>query len=214
MWVNNTITCLELSSNNLNDHAGSYLARTLTRNKTLKKIELDNNFLGAKSLLAFGESLKVNASLVYLSLDSNPIFSTTNDDIKGVRALIDALKTNKTLTSLNLWRTGVKATDGEMLASAMDVNKTLLFLDIGHNNILMKEVVKIHNKLDANLAVFEATERVRREAALSDKERNKRIQDKKDVRYLYIHVLLLLLLLCSLSSGIAEKCDIAVTSAL
>ena len=182
MWVNNTITCLELSSNNLNDHAGSYIARTLTRNKTLKKIELDNNNLGSKSLLAFGESLKTNTSLMYLSLDSNPVFSANNDDVRGVRALSDALKSNKTLTSLNLWRTGVKAQDGEMLASALDYNKTILFLDIGHNNVQMKEMKKIADKLDVNLAAFEAYERVRREEALTDAEREKKIKDKKDVR--------------------------------
>ena len=183
MWVNTTITCLELSSNNLNDHAGSYIARTLTRNKTLRKIELDNNNLGPKSLLAFGESLKTNSSLVYLSLDSNPIFSALNDDVKGVRALADALKSNKTLTSLNLWRTGVKAFDGELLASALDSNKTILFLDIGHNNVQMKEMKKIADKLDSNLAAFEAIERVRREEALTDAEKDKRIQDKKDVSF-------------------------------
>lgn len=181
MWVNTTITCLELSSNNLNDHAGSYIARILTRNRTLKKIELDNNNLGPKSLIAFGESLKTNASLVYLSLDSNPIFSANNDDLIGVRSLSEALKANKTLTSLNLWRTGIKPQDGELLASSLDYNKTILFLDIGHNNVQMKEMQKIANKLDINLAAFESFERVRREEALTDAEREKRIQEKKDV---------------------------------
>jgi len=180
MWVNSTITCLELSSNNLNDHAGSYLARTLTRNKTLKKIELDNNKLGSKSLLAFGESMKANTSLLYLSLDSNPIFSSTNDDIKGAQALSEALKVNKTLTSLNLWRTGMKATDGELLADALGHNKSILFLDIGHNNVQMREMKKIADKLDVNLGIFEKGERVRREEALTDAEKDKRIQDKKD----------------------------------
>jgi hypothetical protein len=42
MWANDTLTCLDLSSNALNDHAGSYLARILRRNSTLKKMELDN----------------------------------------------------------------------------------------------------------------------------------------------------------------------------
>lgn len=181
MWVNDTITCLELSSNNLNDHAGSYIARILIRNKTLKKIELDNNNLGPKSLLAFGESLKTNSSLVYLSLDSNPIFVSANDDLKGVRAFSDALKSNKSLTSLNLWRTGLKPTDGELLASALEMNRTILFLDIGHNSVLMKDVKRVADKLDSNLAVFEASERVRREEALTEYEREKRIQDKKDV---------------------------------
>lgn len=68
LWVNDTVTCLDLSNNNLNDHAGTYLARVLKRNNTLKKLELDNNKLGPKSAAAFGEALMVNDSLVYLSL--------------------------------------------------------------------------------------------------------------------------------------------------
>ena len=73
MWANNTITCLDLSSNNLNDHAGSYLARILKRNFTLKKLELDDNNFGARTCSTLSESLRINTSLVYLSLDSNPL---------------------------------------------------------------------------------------------------------------------------------------------
>ena len=129
MWVNSNITCLDLSSNDLNDHAGSYLARILKRNSTLKKIELDNNKLGQKSLLAFGESLVINTSLRYLSLDSNPIM--TYHDLSGIRALADALRVNKVLTSINLWRTGITSTGGTILATGLEQNDTLLFCDIG-----------------------------------------------------------------------------------
>ena len=181
MLMNNTITCLELSSHNLNDHAGSYIARTLIRNTTLKKIELDNNNLGIKSLLAFGESLKSNKSLVYLSLDSNPIFSSTTNDVKGITALCDALRSNTTLTSLNLWRTGLRPIDGELLASALCHSSSLLFLDIGHNNVEMKHARNIADKLDANLAAYEASERILREEALTDQEREGKIQDIKNV---------------------------------
>lgn len=105
MWVNHTVTCLDLSSNDLNDHAGSYLARILKRNNTIKKLELDNNFLGPNSFQAFGESLKSNTTLSYLSLDSNPICN--GNVIGGMRTMSEALATNTTLVSLNLWRTGI-----------------------------------------------------------------------------------------------------------
>ena len=42
MWANDTVTCLDLSSNELNDHAGAYLARILKRNNVLKKMELED----------------------------------------------------------------------------------------------------------------------------------------------------------------------------
>ncbi|RYG67906.1 hypothetical protein EON64_06400 [archaeon] len=160
MWINDTITCLDLSSNDLSDHAGCYLARILKRNSTLKKLELDNNRLGVKACAAFGECLSANTSLVYLSLDSNPIASES--DLSGLTSLANALKMNKTITSLNLWRTNIPEAGGNILASALEVNETLLFCDTGHNFIEIGDVKKITDKLDANLAQFEANERVRR----------------------------------------------------
>jgi hypothetical protein len=73
LWVNETITCLDLSSNDLSDHSGSYLARILKKNKTIKKLEFDNNQFGPLTCTAFSEALRVNKTLTYLSLDSNPL---------------------------------------------------------------------------------------------------------------------------------------------
>lgn len=73
LWVNDTITCLDLSSNDLSDHSGSYLGRILKKNKTIKKLELDNNMFGHLTCIALSEALPVNKSLTYLSLDSNPL---------------------------------------------------------------------------------------------------------------------------------------------
>jgi Ran GTPase-activating protein (RanGAP) involved in mRNA processing and transport len=179
LWVNTSITCLDLSANALDDHAGQYLARALTRNKTLKKMELDNNLMGSRTLHAFGESLKVNTTLVYLSLDSNPLF--TYDDSKGAKQFFDAFKTNKTLTALNLWRTGMKVHDGDLLAQALHLNRTLLILDIGHNGVKMKEMKKIADKIDRNLADFEVAERMRREEALTEDQKMQKIRDAEEV---------------------------------
>lgn len=74
MWANNTIACLDLSSNKLNDHSGAYLARILKKNRTLKKVELDNNNLGPISCGAFGNSLKVGTNS-HFSL-THPIYTT------------------------------------------------------------------------------------------------------------------------------------------
>ena len=107
MWLNNTIICLDLSFNQLNDHSGTYLARILKKNSTLKKMELDNNHLGPKTCIAFGESLETNTSLEYLSLDSNPL--CPDGQSNGIEALAESLAKNKTLTNINLWRTGTKS---------------------------------------------------------------------------------------------------------
>ena len=161
MWANDTLTCLDLTSNDLNDHAGSYLARILKRNNTIKKLELDSNEFGLRTCLALGESLKENSSLVYLSLDSNPLVDNSNGDVSGIKALSDSLKTNTTLTSLNMWRTQIPDEGGEYLASAMEGNSTLLFCEVGHNRIDACDKKRIAEKLDVNLAAFEAAGKFR-----------------------------------------------------
>lgn len=181
MWVNTSITCLDLSNNELNDHAGSYIARILKRNSTLKKIELDNNKLGAGSASAFGECLQLNNTLINLSLDSNPI--CTIHDSSGVKGLSDALRSNTSIVSLNLWRTGITADVGAILASAIERNATLLFCDVGQNMINMCDVKRITDKLDANVAEFEVRERSRRANILSEEERQKkRIAEENEIK--------------------------------
>lgn len=178
MWANDTITCLDLSSNDLNDHAGSYLARILRRNSTLKKIELDNNRLGQKTCLAFGESLLTNTSLVYLSLDSNPL--CVDGDHHGFKVLSDSLRVNSTLTSLNLWRTGINSVAGSILAAGLDMNDTILFCDVGHNDLDAKDLKLVIDKLDANLDNFEKKERQKRANDAVESERQKKLQDILD----------------------------------
>lgn len=182
MWANDTVTCLDLSSNQLSDHSGSYLARILQKNSTLKKIELDNNMLGPKSCIAFGESLTTNTSLIYLSLDSNPL--STGNDISGIEALSNAVKVNKTLTSLNLWRTGISAIGGSILSNAMEQNTSILICDISHNDIKMSDTRRIVDQLDRNLLAFEEYERkgredMRTEAEIEAEKRRKEEDEAK-----------------------------------
>lgn len=158
MWVNDNIICLDLSSNQLNDKAGKYIARILNRNNNLRKMELDNNHFGGETLTAFGESLRINTSLTYLSLDSNPLMASPNA-LNGFEDFALAIKGNTTLTSVNLFRTGINSKGGRALAAAMAENKTLLFCDIAHNNMDMCDTKSVAESLDNNLAAFDARSR-------------------------------------------------------
>ena len=133
--------------------------RVLKRNKTLVKMELDNNQLSSATCKAFGEALLVNSSLVSLSLDSNPLLETGNS---GFASFADALRTNTTIVSLNLWRCGLDASNGNLLANCLEENETILFCDVGHNTIDMSEQRRISEKLDSNVHAFELRERSRR----------------------------------------------------
>lgn len=177
LWLNDTITCLDLSSNNLSDHSGSYLARMLKKNKTIKKLEFDNNLFGPLTCTALSEALPLNSSLVYLSLDSNPL---TKGDSKGFVALCESLVQNDTLKSLNLWRVGTGSYGGSVLAKNIVRNTSLLFCDISHNNMDMKDVVRISNHLDSNLAAFEQSERERRVDEARQAQREQELENKKN----------------------------------
>lgn len=178
MWSNSTITCLDLSSNGLNDHSGMYIARILNHNNTLKKLELDNNLFGTKTCQALSESLTLNDSLSFLSLDSNPL--CTNDS-SGFKSLIESIRYNKNITSLNLWRTGINSYLGKDLANIVEDNDALLFCDVGHNGIDIIDVQRIATRIDENLSVYEMSERLRRVQLQKDLEALKRQQSIQEV---------------------------------
>eukprot|EP01041_Mallomonas_annulata_P000738 gene738-1416_t len=179
MWSNHAITCLDLSSNSLNDHSGSYLARILKRNKTIIKLELDNNQFSTKTCQAFGEALKVNDSLVYLSLDSNPL-TAGGTALNGFMTFAESLRSNETLRSLNLWRTNIGAQAGSALSKALQDNDTLLFCDIGYCGIDMIDIKMIADKKDRNLAAYEREERGRRAGITEEEMREKRQLDVEE----------------------------------
>ena len=189
MWSNTTITCLDLSSNQLNDHAGSYIARILKRNKTLVKIEIDNNDLGPVACKAFGEALQVNKTLQTLILDSNPLASKSS---QGMLTLAESLRKNTTLVTLNVSRCGIDAETGHELANCMEENDKILFLDIAYNRIDMIDQKRVAEKLDANLAAYESSERLRRaneakaaeEAAKIKAEEDKKTKDAELAKWL------------------------------
>lgn len=180
LWDNTTVTCLDLSSNDLNDHAGSYLARILKRNNTIAKLELDNNLFGPNTCLAFSEALKVNKSLVYLSLDSNPLTSG-GTNYNGFIEFVKSLRYNSTLKSLNLWRVGAGSQGGQALASSIRANHTLLFCDISHNSIDMIDVKKIADQLDMNLGSYASNERSRRNDEAKETEREAKFKKQEEV---------------------------------
>lgn len=188
LWDNTSILCIDLSSNDLNDHSGSYLARILKRNNTISKLELDNNNLGPSTCAAFGEALRVNTALVHLSLDSNPL-TRNGQDYSGFIQMTKALPANNTLKSLNLWRVGAGVDGGHALAEGIRSNRTLLFCDISHNNIDMLDMRRIAERLDVNMNAFSTHERNRRKHAAHEEERVKHEQGKKEVFTCSLHAL-------------------------
>lgn len=152
LWDNSSLTCLDLSRNDLDDFAGLRLGRALKRNNALKKLELDTNRLGPKTCIAFGDSLKTNTTLSLLSMEHNPL-TKEGSDLNGIEKLASMLEVNKTLTSLNLWRSTIGRHAGKTIADAMDKNRTLVFLDVGNNGLTTEDTRNIAAAMERNLTL-------------------------------------------------------------
>jgi hypothetical protein len=75
-----------------------------------------------------------------------------------------------------LFRTGITQEGGVSLAQGLKRNNTLLFCEVGLNLIAMAEVKSMVEKLDSNLAAYEAKERKRRSDLVSDADRQAEIE--------------------------------------
>ena len=180
MWTNTSLTSLDLSSNQIDDPAGAYVARLLKRNTALVNVSLGSNQLGARACRAFGESLCSNTTLKCLSLEANSL-SRGGEDISGIRALADMFSKNKTLTSINLWRCTLGAEAGLALSRGMESNQTITFLEVGQNGLAMADQHKVKIALEENLRTFEERQAVRRhEQAIENKilAEEKALQDQ------------------------------------
>lgn len=95
--------------------------------------------------------------------------------------MAESLAHNNTLKSLNMWRVGAGSYGGSVLAKNIVKNASILFCDISHNDIDMKDVVTIASHLDKNLSAFEQDERDRRKDAAAAEIVQQEMEDKRNV---------------------------------
>lgn len=88
--ANNSLFALDLCNCELRDDVGEALGRMLATNTTLRRLDLDNNHLGPKSLSAIADGLARNprSALISLSLERNPLTGeVAGKDFSGLRTL-------------------------------------------------------------------------------------------------------------------------------
>ena len=98
--TNSSLMCLHMARKNIKDPEGVIIAKMLLHNKHLRKLELEGNLMGPNSAKEFGNALCHNKTLKFLDLENNQL--ANDQDTSGVERLIDMLKDNVTLLSLNL----------------------------------------------------------------------------------------------------------------
>ncbi len=131
LWGNRQITSLDLSNLNLSDTSGAYLARSLKNNKSIERLNLGDNHFTVKTCTTMAESLAANNSLKYLSLESNLL--TSKEPLQVTKALVDMVKSSKSLKYLSLWRCNIGVEGGRMIVEAMSTNDTLTIVEYGYN---------------------------------------------------------------------------------
>lgn len=124
-----SLTHLDLAMNSLSDSCAKGLARALSSDScALVSVDVSRCGFGAMGAVALAGVLLVNRTLTWLNLSHNLV----GDD--GARALFEALKANRTLAVLLLWRCGLKDSTAA-LAEALEANRTLAVLDLDGNDM-------------------------------------------------------------------------------
>ena len=134
---NRALTTLNLASHDIGVPDGWFIERT-TRGSfkqykhTGGRTQKERPQGTSSGVVALAESLTVNRALKSADLSDN------NIGTDGIRALCDALKTNKSLDSLtiqNRWGTQIDAAGAQLIADMLVVNSSLNSLDLCNNDL-------------------------------------------------------------------------------
>ncbi|CAF1038344.1 unnamed protein product [Rotaria sp. Silwood1] len=127
---NMSLIRLELQCNRIGDRGVDYLADALTVNKCLKVLDLRDNNITHEGARHLANMLKKNQTLTSLSLSSNHI------DDRGVRVLADALIDNMSLRRLCLFQNqSISDWSIESLINMMRYNQSLEELILQTNKL-------------------------------------------------------------------------------
>ena len=158
---NTSLLGCHLCRKEINNTDMAILAPILQTNKKLEKLELEGNQLGPESARLLANVLKDhNKTLRFLDLESNPLTGPSKQETSGIEALAAMLRENRKLLVLNLDNTGLNEKCGDLLVDCMEVNHTLISLEITHNELSVRQIRKIQECLKRNKEAYDA-ERLR-----------------------------------------------------
>jgi Ran GTPase-activating protein (RanGAP) involved in mRNA processing and transport len=117
-------------------------------------LELEGNKLGPKTAREFGYLLKITKTLKFLDLDNN-MLTNDGDDTSGLFAFIEALKSNKTLLSLNMANNRLDEGIGKAFEEALAVNYSLIDFEFGFNQFSVDTIRQLQFYLRRNKAIYD-----------------------------------------------------------
>ena len=125
LTINNTLTLMDISDNDIGSDGCEYLADC--RNISLSKLIMDNCKLGVSGADKIGEMLYHNKSITSIGLGHNSIC----DD--GVKKLVEYLKFNKVIKHLGIWDNKITSSGAKYLKELFCLNHTTV------NNIQLSD---------------------------------------------------------------------------
>ena len=145
---------LEESKDVINKKLITSLATGLSKNQTLKTLKLEVTQISFQGLKMLGQALSINTGLTTLDLYDNPTYKDMDDDSEeNSLQILDFLKNNKSLKSLNLCANYIKDVNLKLIAEALKQNTTLTELNLSQNSIGNSSAVCISDLFKNNTTI-------------------------------------------------------------
>jgi hypothetical protein len=148
-----------LARKGIEDAEGVELAKMLIQNKVLRKLELEGNKLGPKTIQALGFALEKNTTLRVLDLESNDIYKdkdapfdpeTRKPTIPKMFFFVESMQMNTTLLSLNLANCQMDERCGAKWLETTRINQDLIDFEFGFNKFTLEQARTIQDNLRRN----------------------------------------------------------------
>lgn len=144
--VNTHLSEIYFGKHKMRDEGVRQLVDFLLENKTLKVLDLRCNELGSDGAGHLARLLSSDCQLTRLNLSGNRIGE--NDNVEGARALAEALLNNRLLNHLDLNKNRLCGQSLQLLADAVDKNSTLESIALFHNLWDQSSSFKFHQILN------------------------------------------------------------------
>jgi hypothetical protein len=99
---------------------------------------MEGNLLGPKSASEFGKALSKNSTLRVLDLESNQL-TLDGQEFRGIYDFVEFLAHNTSLLSLNLANNQMDEECGRMFSEKLEMNYTLIDFDFSMNQFAPKD---------------------------------------------------------------------------
>ncbi|MBA8666824.1 hypothetical protein H1Q59_02830 [Holosporaceae bacterium 'Namur'] len=141
----NILNRLNLRGNNIHQGVIIALGEALKKNTSLVYMNLSLTDLKNEGALALAQGLEINKTLKYLNLTGNKGIG-----LKGVRALTESLKVNNSLIALELADLQINTISIELMAEVLKINRSLTSLDLSGNIISSIAIKALLDALEVN----------------------------------------------------------------